>query len=537
MSRQGSPSRVWFPGFLLVALVALPVGMALSAGGGWASSALIERMERRLGVRIAVERAAWDKPRLVYTGVRIQTPAGAELARAGRLAVEAALDLRGAGLSPRRVELDDLSLALDRKSLAHFEGIGERLERKLGQKPGRTSNGPFSLQLRSAKIALGDAAELRDLNLSANYVKPPLGDALVSGSAGLRVVRLKHSLVSKHPLRDLRLGMEFRIEIDSTGRAIVLAPVKLMAGAAKLSVEGQLRLDGPAFDLSWELAPADCDRLLASLPANFRTRLKGVRLLGRLGLSGRWVLDPSRPAATRFSVEVDGQCRVGDRGSLPGREDLRKAFSYTVRPKKEPTRKRAIGPGTSDWVPLEAISPVLVEAVVLAEDGRYWQHGGINPAAMAWAMRISLEQGRIAAGGSTIPMQLARTLFLAPERSMARKVQEIGLAWYLEQVLDKREILALYLNAVEWGPDVYGIGQAARQHFNRAPADLSGYQAAILACLLPSPVRLHQRLISSQATADDRSIRDRLLRRMHERGLIDRQDLAAWLALPMVLAR
>ena len=521
---------------LLVVLVALPMGMALSAGGGWASGALIERMERHLGVRISVEQAAWDKPKLVYSGVRINTPAGAELARAGRLAVEAALDLRGAGLALRRVELDDLNLVLDRKGMARFEQIAEQLERKTGRKSGQASEAPFTLQMRSAKIALGDMLVLKDLDLTASYVRPPGGVAVVSGSAALRSVQLKHALVSKRALRDLHFGLEFRIEIDSAGRSIVLAPLKLMSGAVRLSAEGQIQLDGPAFDLSWKLAPADCDRLLASLPTAFRTRLEGLRLPGRLGLTGRWVLDPSRPAATRFSVEADGLCRVGDRGSLPGPEDLRRAFSYTVRPKNKPARKRAIGPGAPGWVPLEAISPVLVEAVVLAEDGRYWQHGGINPAAMAWAMRISLEQGRIAAGGSTIPMQLARTLFLAPERSLARKVQEIGLAWYLSQVLDKREILALYLNAVEWGPNLYGIGQAARTHFNRAPADLTGNQAAILACLLPSPVGLYQRLISGQVTAADLENRDRLLRRMHERGLIDQQHLIAWLAQPMVLS-
>lgn len=144
------------------------------------------------------------------------------------------------------------------------------------------------------------------------------------------------------------------------------------------------------------------------------------------------------------------------------------------------------------WVPLEQISPNLIKAVIMSEDGRYCEHWGVD-----WtAMRAAWRKGR--RGASTIPMQTVKNLFLWPGRSYVRKVIELPLAHVSGLVWGKRRTLELYLNVAEWGPGIYGAEAAARHHFKRSAADLTPYQAALLAASLPNPLKRKANAPNSQ---------------------------------------
>ncbi len=133
------------------------------------------------------------------------------------------------------------------------------------------------------------------------------------------------------------------------------------------------------------------------------------------------------------------------------------------------------------WVPIERISPNLVHAVILSEDGGFCRHRGVD-----WsALEEAIESAR---GGSTITMQVVKNLFLWPQRSYIRKVLEIMLAYVVEIVWSKERILEIYLNIAEWGPGVFGAEAASRHHFGKAAARLTAQEAAQLAVSLPSPI-------------------------------------------------
>jgi monofunctional biosynthetic peptidoglycan transglycosylase len=133
------------------------------------------------------------------------------------------------------------------------------------------------------------------------------------------------------------------------------------------------------------------------------------------------------------------------------------------------------------WVPLQRISPHLIRAVVLSEDGGFCRHSGVDWAAIEEA----IESDR---GGSTITMQVVKNLFLWPSRSYVRKVIEIGLAYLVEALWSKRRILEIYLNIAEWGDGVFGAEAAARAHFNKPASRLTAEEAALLAVALPNPL-------------------------------------------------
>jgi monofunctional glycosyltransferase len=134
-----------------------------------------------------------------------------------------------------------------------------------------------------------------------------------------------------------------------------------------------------------------------------------------------------------------------------------------------------------EWVPLERVSPNLIKAVVLSEDGGFCRHHGVD-----WgALHQAIESDR---GGSTITMQVVKNLFLWPSRSYVRKAIEIGLAYLVEAVWPKQRILEIYLNIAEWGDGIFGIETAAQAHFDKHASRLTGEEAALLAVALPNPI-------------------------------------------------
>ena len=141
------------------------------------------------------------------------------------------------------------------------------------------------------------------------------------------------------------------------------------------------------------------------------------------------------------------------------------------------------------WVPYERISAPLKRAVITAEDARFAGHEGIDWDALRKAHETNRQRGRAARGGSTITQQLAKNLFLSFERSYWRKGQELVIALMIEAVWDKRRILEVYLNVVEWGDGLFGAEAAARHYYGTSAAALGNEQAARLAAYLPSPKR------------------------------------------------
>lgn len=143
----------------------------------------------------------------------------------------------------------------------------------------------------------------------------------------------------------------------------------------------------------------------------------------------------------------------------------------------------------STFVPLEKISPHLQHAVIAAEDGRFYQHSGIDWQQVELVMQESLEEGEVPRGASTITQQLVKNLFFTTHRNPLRKVFEYTLAPMASIILGKRRVLELYLNIVEWGPGVWGAEAAAQYHYRSHAVRLTRDQSARLAACLPSPRR------------------------------------------------
>ena len=152
------------------------------------------------------------------------------------------------------------------------------------------------------------------------------------------------------------------------------------------------------------------------------------------------------------------------------------------------------------WVPYARISAHLKRAVIAAEDANFTEHDGVDWDAIEKAHLENQRRGKVARGGSTITMQLAKNLFLSGERSYLRKAQEMAITFMIEAVMDKRRILEIYLNVAEWGVGVFGCEAGARRHHGTSCAQLDALQAARMAAMLPRP-RFYDRNPGSEALA------------------------------------
>lgn len=140
-----------------------------------------------------------------------------------------------------------------------------------------------------------------------------------------------------------------------------------------------------------------------------------------------------------------------------------------------------------EWVPYDKISRNLKRAIIASEDANFVNNSGYETDAILQAWERNKSRGKIVAGGSTITQQLARNLFLSREKSYVRKGQELIITWMLETLMDKQRIFEIYLNSVEWGNGVYGAQAAARYYYRVSANQLSAWQAARLAVMLPRP--------------------------------------------------
>jgi hypothetical protein len=321
------------------------------------------------------------------------------------------------------------------------------------------------------------------------------------------------------------LPVERRLELHE-------ARVALGESQVEVGVTGSLVLRDDRLEIEAEasLPESPCRLALAMIPAPVLAGIEDFDWSGTIGGRVEAHIDSADPAAARLHFAIEDRCRFVSVPEEARVERLRGPFLHAVRTGDGIVSERLVGPGAPGWVPLERISPFLSHAVLAHEDAAFFRHRGFAPWAIETALQNNLRAGRFAYGASTISMQLAKNLFLQRDKTLARKVREVLLTWWLESALEKREILALYLNVIEYGPGIYGIGAASERYFGRRPGELSPAESAFLATLLPAPSSYHRQFVAGELGPGTRQQMRFLLERMHERERIDEAALRHGLA-------
>ena len=176
-----------------------------------------------------------------------------------------------------------------------------------------------------------------------------------------------------------------------------------------------------------------------------------------------------------------------------------------------------VGVSTKSWTPYARISKSFLNAVIVAEDGRFFEHMGIDPAEIYHSYKINQKRKRYVRGGSTITQQVVKMSFLTREKTIVRKIREVLGALILEQILTKEEILEWYVNLTEFGGGVYGVKSAGYYYFKTKPELLTIEQSLLLASVIPNPNKwskgLRQKLLTDFGHKRFASLATKMLRR------------------------
>ncbi|MGB3049674.1 MAG: transglycosylase domain-containing protein [Polyangiales bacterium] len=354
----------------------------------------------------------------------------------------------------------------------------------------------------------------------------------IEGRLRLRELALNSERIAAEPVENINMDIEGKGSWYPDERLLQVERGGVRMGKVRVLIDGELERTPEHYrvDLTAKLPPTPCNDVIGAIPEDV------LGSLARFEWSGNWSalahasLDSRDLDAAELSIRVRNLCQFERTPRWVSVERFQEPFRHRAIEPDDTVFEMRTGPGTPNWVAFSDMSPFMVAAAISHEDGAFYEHGGFAPWAIRDALVRNLQEGRYVVGASTISMQLAKNLYLQREKTIARKVQEVILTWWLENALNKDEILELYLNVIEYGPAVYGLRHAAAYYFGRNPIDLSPGESAFLACMLPSPKRYH---VSYERGALSRSMKSkmrRLLEHMAKRERIGPEALAYGLA-------
>lgn len=233
----------------------------------------------------------------------------------------------------------------------------------------------------------------------------------------------------------------------------------------------------------------DAQSLFNSFPSGLFESLAGIKVAGKLKYGLNFYLDTKNPDNVQFDSRLE---KENFKILQYGQTDLTKlnqVFVYTPYEKGKPMPPRTVGPSNPNFTPLERISPNLRNAVMTAEDPSFYRHHGFVEESIRKSIATDFKEKKFKRGGSTISMQLVKNVFLSRQKTLARKIEETLIVWIIENnnVSNKNRMLEVYFNIIEWGRNVYGIGEASRYYFGKSPADLTIGESIYLASIVPKP--------------------------------------------------
>jgi membrane peptidoglycan carboxypeptidase len=265
--------------------------------------------------------------------------------------------------------------------------------------------------------------------------------------------------------------------------------------------------------------------------------MQGYKLKGMFEADIKLEIDWTNLDATVFSgrVPID-RCKVVDEPEDSPKR-LEKEFEHFVEVEKDEWISFIVGPENPDFVTIDQISPNLIKSITTTEDGAFYRHRGFIPSEFRTALISDLKARAFRHGASSITMQMVKNVLLYREKTLARKLQELFLTWYVEKVITKDRILEIYFNVIEYGPGLYGIGPAAKHYFGKHPRDLNIVESAFFSSILPNPKARYKQYCQGTLTKWTTAKIGRIIALLLKRERITQEEYYAALSQPLVFMK
>ena len=339
------------------------------------------------------------------------------------------------------------------------------------------------------KERFGLLSSFDSIHLNIAKIEMESGELHIDGFSSIANLTVKHpkiaskEVVVKKALFDYRfLFGEHFMAIDSSS-TIQMNEVKIHPFAEYNTEEDTI------YKLRVAIPKMKAQQFITSLPKGLFSHFEGMETQGNFEYKLDYKFVKNKPKQLVFESKLTKEnLRILKYGEA-NLSKLNSEFTYRAMENGVPQRPILVGPSNPNYTPIDQITPYLQKAVLTCEDPSFFSHRGFINDAFKQSIIKNLKTKKFSRGASTISMQLVKNVFLTREKTLSRKLEEILLVYILENnhISSKQRMLEVYFNLIEWGPNVYGIGEAANFYFSKKPADLTLKECLFLASIVPKP--------------------------------------------------
>jgi len=359
------------------------------------------------------------------------------------------------------------------------------------------------------------------------------------GARGARLRALSDTATDEPQLGD---ATDVALRFDGTWQraAGTIEIPELHATVAKADLSGSIALTDlgadPAIDLALGVQRLDFAQLLQTsglaVPESLGLAPGASHDLGVAAISLHVRGRMSEPAKLDVTQKISF---TPPREMPPGILRLRGDFIFSNEEGANLRRPIHVSPDSPDFIALRDVPPLFVRTLLIAEDAGFYGHRGIDLRELPRALLTNWSRGGASRGASTITQQLAKNLFLSRDKQLGRKVEELAITFLLESALGKQRILEIYLNIIEWGPDLHGLRPAALTYFGREPQELTPGEMAFLVSIIPGPIKYQSSFAQGMPGPGLQSLIDELLAKLRSVDAISEDEYQRALRYPIVL--
>lgn len=458
-------------------------------------------------------------------------------------------------LVPTDMILENLSFRLDdngKKATINFQKL--RLVNKQLETSIKVQTNTFTQQWKIKGFAdpRNKKADIRLVNIDTGAIKVPYfderfnlkssfdsirlnignidkdGDELhIDGFMAIANLKVNHQKIAnkdviiKNAKFDYRflLGSDF-ISIDSTS-TVQFNNIKFHPYVAYETEKDTL------YKLKVVIPKMKAQDFISSLPDGLFTHFQGMEAEGNFDYNLNFMFNKNKPNQLVFDSKLNKENLKITKYGEANLNKLNGEFVYRALIKNVLQRPILVGSANPNYTPLDQISPYLRKCVLTTEDPSFFSHHGFINEAFKQSIVKNIKTKKFSRGASTISMQLIKNVFLTREKTVSRKLEEILLVYILEnnRIVSKERMLEVYFNIIEWGPNVYGIGEASRFYFQKHPSELTFNECLYLARIIPSP-RKFMYQFNDQGNLKDFAVKQEsfLTNIMLRRGLLSPED-------------
>ena len=376
----------------------------------------------------------------------------------------------------------------------------------------------------------GDAQLLTATDQPSGLLSAAFSPTAISfdGTIAIAGVSLAHPAVVNRPVNGIGFSLAVRGSFDRVAQRLEVPVATLHKDGVAIALGGSAQLgQHRSIDLRITVPPVPCQTVLQAVPPAMIPKLAGYVLAGTfaLDLRGAIAWDSLAASTLESTGGLAGCSIVTAPADSPAK--LNAPFVHRVEVAPQQYADLIVGGKNPYFVNYDSIPDYVIHSLVETEDPTFMQRESFAAPGMARALLENLRTGTLRVGGSTIPMQLAKNVFLDGKRTLARKLQELFLAWHIESTLPRYRIIEIYLNIIEFGPGIYGIGRATHELFDKPVYELMPVDAAYFSSIVPKPRTSYHNFCKGEIDDDTRNRMQRALTLMVNEGEISPEDWKA----------